>query len=51
METAKGQLTFHLRYFKTDRSQAEKVYAFPTRMNNVVVESLVVFPRRYLLSL
>jgi hypothetical protein len=50
METAKGQFTFHLRYFKTDRTHAEKAYTFPTRMNNVVVESLTVFPRRYLLS-
>jgi hypothetical protein len=50
METAKGQFTFHLRYFKTDRTYAEKAYTFPTRMNNVVVESLTVFPRRYLLS-
>jgi hypothetical protein len=44
METAKGQFTFHLRYFKTDRSQEETMYPFSTRMNNVVVESLVVFP-------
>jgi hypothetical protein len=50
METAKGQFMFHLRYFKTDRSQAEKRYPFPTSMNNVVVKSLVVFPRRYLVS-
>jgi hypothetical protein len=50
METSKGQFTFHLRYFKTDRTHAEKAYTFPTRMNNVVTESLTVFPRRYLLS-
>jgi hypothetical protein len=43
-ETAKGQYTFHLRYFKTDRTHAEKAYTFPTRMNNVVTESLTVFP-------
>jgi hypothetical protein len=47
METAKGQFTFHLQYFKTDRTHAEKAYTFPTRMNNVVVESLTAFPRRY----
>jgi hypothetical protein len=50
METAKGQFIFHLRYFKTDRTQAEKAYTFLAQMNNVVVESLTVFPRRYLLS-
>jgi hypothetical protein len=50
LEYAKGQFRVVLKDYKTVKTYGEQHIDLPTRSNNVVSESLAVFPRKYLLS-
>jgi hypothetical protein len=50
LEFAKGQFRLILKNFKTVKTHGVQTMDLPTRTNNVIAESLQVFPRKYLLS-
>jgi hypothetical protein len=50
LDYAKGQFRVVLKDYKTVRTYGVQHIDLPTRSNNVVSESLTVFPRKYLLS-
>lgn len=49
LEHAKGQFRLVLKDFKTAKAYGKQTIDLPTRTNNVIVESLEVFPQKYLL--
>ena len=50
LEYAKGSYRLHLNSYKTDKTHGPQVLDIPTRLCNVIAESLTIFPRKYLLS-
>lgn len=50
LEYTKGQFRVVLKDYKTFKTYGEQHIDLPTRSNNVISESLAVFPRKYLLS-
>jgi hypothetical protein len=50
LEHAKGSYRLHLNSYKTNKTHGSQVLDIPTRLGNVIAESLTIFPRKYLLS-